>query len=230
MKIVFFGDSLTQGTYGVNYVNKVAAQMPGHHFMNEGINGDTSLNLYKRLERDVLSHKPDGVLIMVGINDAVSHAEPGSRPYYRFYKRVHGGQISPIAFRENLRTIIMKLRFAQIKVWLVLPPVETRPTVVTVLRQMNASAADLGREYQLPVLDLMAQMTPAEVPDRPAVQLIPAMQRNLIRYLTLKPADYDRLRDADGYHYSFDGIHLTENSAQTMANAITNFLRANGVR
>jgi hypothetical protein len=29
MKIVFFGDSLTQGTYGVGYLNKVAAALRG---------------------------------------------------------------------------------------------------------------------------------------------------------------------------------------------------------
>jgi lysophospholipase L1-like esterase len=230
MKIVFFGDSLTQGTYGVNYVNKVAAQMPGHHFINEGVNGDTSLNLYKRVDADVLKHQPDGVLIMVGVNDAVTHAEPGSRLYYRFSKGIRGGQISPIALRENLRAIITKLRFAQIKVWIVLPPVESRPAVVAALRQMNDYAAELGREYQLPVLDLMEQMTPATIPNRPDIRAIPTMGRNLIRALTLKSSDYDRLREAGRYHYSFDGIHLTDSAAQTIADSITNFLRANGVR
>ncbi len=229
MKLVFFGDSLTQGTYGVNYVNKVAAQMPGHHFINQGVNGDTSLNLYQRVDADVLSHKPDGVLLMIGINDAISHAEPGSRFYYRWYKGVRGGQISPIAFRENLRAMLTKLRLAQIKTWMVLPPVESRPAVITTLREMNNYAAELGHEYQLPTLNLMEKMTPTNVPERPAIHAIPKMQQSLIRSLTLKSADYDRLRAARGYHYSFDGLHLTESGAQTIADAIANFLRANGV-
>ena len=229
MKIVFFGDSLTQGTYGVNYVNKVAAQMPGHHFINQGINGDTSLNLYKRVDQDVIDLQPNGVLIMIGVNDAISHAEPKSRLYYRFYKRLPGGQISPIAFRENLRAILTKLRFAQIRVWLVLPPVENHPVVVETLKEMNRYAIELATEYQVPALDLMELMTPHKVPERPTLHAIVKMQQNLIRTLTLNTDGYDRLRNAGGFQYSFDGVHLTENGAQTIADAITDFLRANGV-
>ena len=65
MKIVFFGDNLTQGAYGANYVNKVASAMHGHHFINQGANGDTSLNLFRRVEDDVIAQKPDGVFIMI---------------------------------------------------------------------------------------------------------------------------------------------------------------------
>jgi lysophospholipase L1-like esterase len=110
MKIVFFGDSLTEGTWGVSYVDKAAALLPGHHFLNRGVNGDTSLNLYRRVSQDVIAEKPDGVFMMVGVNDAVSAVAPITRPYYRFVKRVPRGTVSPISFRENLRAILGRLR------------------------------------------------------------------------------------------------------------------------
>lgn len=217
MKIVFFGDSLTQGSYGTSYVNKVAAAMRGHHFINEGVNGDTSLNLYRRVDCDVINHQPDGVLMMIGINDAVSYSEPGTRLYYRYFKKVRGGQITPVAFRENVRATITKLRFAQIKTWVVLPPVEYRPAVVSVLREMNDLAAEVCREQSVPTLDLMALLTPPAVPDRPSLNII---KMGLQRF---------RRRKATGYTYTFDGLHLTEAGAQRVADEITSFLRMNGV-
>ena len=229
MKIVFFGDSLTQGTYGVSYVNKVAAALHGHRFINEGVDGDTSLNLFRRLDKDVLAHQPDGVFIMVGINDALSFAEPGMRWSYRYFKRVRAGQIAPITFRENLRAILMRLRYAQIKVWVALPPVEYRPELIRTLRQMNDYVAEVCREMQVPVLDLMAIMTPAEVPDRPPLKALTGMVWPRVLTTLLRRADEEARRAAGSFTYSFDGVHLTDSGAQQMADEIVPFLRANGV-
>src|SRR5690349_10506283 len=106
MKIIFFGDSLTEGSLGVGYVDKVAAALRGHHFINQGVNGDTSLNLYRRVQTDVIDERPDGVFIMIGANDAISSVDPAAQAYYRFRKRVPGGKLSPISFRENMRAIL----------------------------------------------------------------------------------------------------------------------------
>lgn len=224
MKIVFIGDSLTQGTHGANYVNKVAAALRGHHFINQGVNGDTSLNLYRRVDRDVIAHQPQATFIMIGVNDALSYSEPGTRLYFRFIKHIRGGRMTPITFRENLRATLMKLQIAQIKTWVALPPVEYRLETVDALRQINAAASEICRDMRVPTLDLMAVLSPSEVPDRP-----PINYSYMLRLLTTRPAVYDRLRSAGGFAYTFDGIHLTEDGAQRMADAIVPFLRDNGV-
>lgn len=226
MKIVFFGDSLTQGNFGVGYVDKVAKLMRGHHFVNSGINGDTSLNLYRRIDRDVLDLQPDGVFIMIGCNDAASYVEMGTSWYFRYFKRIPGGKISPIAFRENLRAVLTKIQISKKRVWVALPPLEYRPALVDALRQMNAEAAKLCAEMNIPVLDLMAYLTPKDIPERPPMGMGTALQ-NLTALLTGR--HYDQLRAAGGYTYSFDGIHLTDDGAQRIAELVTNFLRVNGV-
>lgn len=228
MKIIFFGDSLTQGTHGANYVNKVAAAMRGHHFINQGVNGDTSLNLYRRVDRDVIEQNPDGVFLMIGVNDAISHSDPGSRPYYRFAKGVRGGQITPIALRENLRAILTKLRFAQIRVWVALPPIEHRPAAVATLREMNQCASEVCRELNVPALDLMAKLTPQSVPERPPKQAL-STAFDALRALTLSAGSYENLRASGGYSYTFDGVHLTDAGAQRIADEVVSFLRTNGV-
>ncbi len=225
MKIVFIGDSLTQGIYGANYVNKVAAALRGHHFINEGLNGDTSLNLFRRVNAHIIDHQPQGAFIMIGINDALSYSEPGTRPYFRFVKRIRGGKMTPITFRENLRATLMRLQLAQIKAWVALPPVEYRPQVVDVLRQINAAAAEVCHEMRVPTLDLMALLTPPEIPNRPPLNGF----SYTLQLLTIRPNAYERARAAGGFAYTFDGVHLTEDGAQRMADAIVIFLRENGV-
>ncbi len=227
MNIIFFGDSLTQGTFGTGFVDKIAAAFPAHRFLNQGVNGDTTLNLYRRVSRDVIDLRPDGVFIMVGINDAITYAEAGTRHFYRLFKQIPKGVISPISARENMRAILSRLAAAQIKVWVGLPPIEYNPRTVDALRQLNAYTAEICAEMHIPTLDLMTQLTPSSVPNRPPFNLS-IYARNFRTLLLGKPA-YDRMREAGNFTYSFDGIHLTEDGAQRFADLIVPFLRTNGL-
>jgi lysophospholipase L1-like esterase len=69
--IICFGDSLTSGigaAPGQDYPSQLAA-MIGKPVVNKGIPGDTTASALRRLNRDVLSAKPDIVLITLGGND-----------------------------------------------------------------------------------------------------------------------------------------------------------------
>jgi lysophospholipase L1-like esterase len=69
--ILCFGDSLTSGTgadAGMDYPSQLA-KMIGKPIINRGIPGDTTTSALARLNRDVLSAKPDMVLITLGGND-----------------------------------------------------------------------------------------------------------------------------------------------------------------
>ena len=69
--IICFGDSLTSGTgatTGMDYPSQLAGII-GKPVINRGISGDTTSRARRRLDRDVLSAKPDVVLITLGGND-----------------------------------------------------------------------------------------------------------------------------------------------------------------
>jgi lysophospholipase L1-like esterase len=75
-KIVFLGDSITQGGGGekgyCTLVQKgVEAKMPdaGITFVNAGISGNKVPDVQGRLQKDVLDKKPTLVFIYIGIND-----------------------------------------------------------------------------------------------------------------------------------------------------------------
>ncbi len=60
--IVLFGDSRIETWYPDPYSDKFA-------FINAGVTGETTTEMRRRFERDVISLKPDYVLIQAGVND-----------------------------------------------------------------------------------------------------------------------------------------------------------------
>lgn len=85
MKIVFFGDSVTESErdasnpkdLGTGYVKfaegKFRLLYPESRveFLNRGVGGDGVSDLAARVQKDVLDEKPDVVVLQVGINDAM---------------------------------------------------------------------------------------------------------------------------------------------------------------
>ena len=84
MKIIFLGDSITdagrntnngsmvsvgQG-YALMVQGKLSVQYPGEHsFLNYGISGSRSIDIYARIKEQCWNHEPDLVSLLVGIND-----------------------------------------------------------------------------------------------------------------------------------------------------------------
>lgn len=89
MRILFYGDSITDMDrdrnasgddfrrgmgLGHGYVNFVAAELlsknpNGYEFINRGISGNRSVDLYARIKADCWNHNPDVVSVLIGIND-----------------------------------------------------------------------------------------------------------------------------------------------------------------
>ncbi len=84
-KVIFFGDSITQA--GVNpggYITKMKEMLEKQgikdkfQLIGAGIGGNKVYDLYLRMEEDVLSQKPDVVVIYVGVNDVWHKASYGT--------------------------------------------------------------------------------------------------------------------------------------------------------
>lgn len=80
--VVFAGDSITdcgrraaEAPFGAGYVRHsielITARYPGLKlkYFNEGIGGNTVMDLRNRWEDDVLRHQPDWITVKIGIND-----------------------------------------------------------------------------------------------------------------------------------------------------------------
>ena len=102
-KLVCFGDSLTFATN--SYVSHLQEALPEIEVIKSGRGGDKTTWALTRLESAVLAHKPDAVLIMLGVNDAlVGHGIWADEP-----------SLSPETYYENLIWIVHLCRLQGIK-------------------------------------------------------------------------------------------------------------------
>lgn len=222
MKLIFLGDSLTWGQYGGDWVAEIARRCDKQEIINAGIGGNTVVNLLRRLDDDVIAHEPDGVFVMVGGNDAISYSQPQTRPYYKKSQQIPDGVVTPDLFTTTYRELLTQLQVNHIQTWVALAPAEYSPTVVQHKKQYNAFAAEAARTFNVPVLDLMAHFAPAEIKDRPPITL------NFIDRIGQRSSggfdDFENERQREGYTFTFDGLHLTPDAAQTVASLVIDFL------
>lgn len=101
MKILFQGDSITDALrnyddstdFGRGYALLVAAELgyenPDYEFVNKGISGNRSTDLYARIKRDIINLKPDVMSILIGVNDVWHESERqdgvDAEKYYKIY-------------------------------------------------------------------------------------------------------------------------------------------------
>ncbi len=118
--IVALGDSMTddlQGWFGIfQQVLNLTVDQADFTFVNAGVSYDTSADALKRLNRDVLAHDPDWVIVALGTFDAQRlHVEP-NRPL-----------VSLAGYWENINTIesAVKEYTDNPLIWITPPPVIT---------------------------------------------------------------------------------------------------------
>jgi lysophospholipase L1-like esterase len=72
--IVFVGDSITEGAGDDEmggWTRRLAPKLPAHiRAVHAGVGGDSILLVLQRMQRDVLAHDPDLIVLAVGINDS----------------------------------------------------------------------------------------------------------------------------------------------------------------
>lgn len=225
MKIVFLGDSLTWVGYGGSYFEELVKLLPEHELINAGVGGNTVVNLLRRADEDVLAHEPDAVFVMVGGNDAVSYSQPKTRSYYRQAMALEDGMVTPEQFEQAYRDLLTKLQLAHAVVWIGLEPNEYNPTTVDALRDYNARVKQIARSFNVPVLDLMEAFPPVDVPERSplGIEFILTIGAREKRGWT----DYESARAAGNFTFTFDGLHLTPETAKQVAQLIAAFIREN---
>ncbi|AMR32259.1 G-D-S-L family lipolytic protein [Mucilaginibacter sp. PAMC 26640] len=115
VKIVFFGDSITEyGTRPDGYITLFRQKLKDNNksadyeVAGAGIGGNKIYDLYLRYEDDVLSKNPDFVVIWVGVNDV-------------WHKRLSGTGTDYDKFGRFYTALIKKLQAKGIKVTLCTP-------------------------------------------------------------------------------------------------------------
>lgn len=189
-KIVFMGDSITAGGQRAKngYVNLVmrALNQEGLELthVGAGISGHKSNDMLARLERDVLHHKPQWLLLSCGVND-VWHFK------LRLGKRTFKGV--PLAdYKKNITAIIDRAQAAGIKVMILTSTMIGEDPERELNRNLipyNAFLKEIAGKKKCLLADLNKEMqeTLRKIPDVPGKARMfgePKYERNIKNKLT----------------------------------------------
>lgn len=133
VKIILFGDSITQaGVKPGGYITMMQEAAGAEYEMSgAGVSGNKVYDLYLRMEADVLSKKPDVVVIYVGVNDV-------------WHKQTHQTGTDPDKFVSFYSAMIKKMQSSGIRVILCTPAVIGEKTDFS-----NAQDGDLNSYSQI---------------------------------------------------------------------------------
>ena len=155
MKIIFFGDSITdcdrdrqnEKSLGDGYVkilsDKLLPLYPdrGIELINKGVSGDRVSDLLARVDADVIAHKPDAVVIMIGINDT-------------WNKFKHDLELDLDKFETDFKALLTKLKEAGIVIIFLEPfllpspdKFRLRPLFDKELKIINKYGLELADEF-----------------------------------------------------------------------------------
>ncbi|MEW4486939.1 GDSL-type esterase/lipase family protein [Thalassoglobus sp. JC818] len=132
--VVFLGDSITQG-----WGDKLHKSFGEMKVANRGISGDTTRGMLIRLEEDVLSLNPTGVVMLMGTNDLEEGADPKT-------------------VASNIQLILEAIHAHQsempIIISLVFPSSETKKRPSNKIQELNQLIREAARNFEhVTVLD-----------------------------------------------------------------------------
>lgn len=136
LKVIFFGDSITQagvkpGGYITLMQETVRSKDLKYELIGAGVSGNKIYDLFLRFEDDILSKKPDVVVIYIGVNDV-------------WHKQSSQTGTDPDKFIAFYTAMIKKMQTAGIRVIMCTPAVIGERTDYS-----NAQDGDLNRYSQM---------------------------------------------------------------------------------
>lgn len=152
VRIVFFGDSITQmGNDPGGYIDLMRQDISGkglsdkYELIGEGIGGNKVYDLYLRHEDDVLAHNPDLVFIYIGVNDV--------------WHKAWGTGTDADKFEGFYRALIRKIQATGAKVVLCTPAVIGERIDFTNqldgdLNKYSVTIRNLAAEFNCSLIDL----------------------------------------------------------------------------
>ena len=198
MKILFFGDSITESgrnllepnDLGVGYVKIAAGKLrllyPDRKIevVNRGVGGNRTADLLLRVQEDVIGEHPDYIVLQAGVNDV----------WCRFSL---GEVVTPEQFESNYRELVKELKATGAKLILIEPyvlPIGDKQRFRPFLNKFNAIIRAIAEEQKLtliPVDEIFTGVT----------------------------------QDIDPRQFSTDGVHPTHRGCRYIADLVIKELR-----
>ena len=230
--VVCCGDSITHGRIGYNWVEYLNKKNPGYIFINAGINGDLTWNVYKRLN-DIIKCKPSIITLLIGTNDAMgSQTKKLGNDYIKMKKLPKPP--SNDWFKENYEKILLKLiNNTDAKIYpITLPWVgEDENSIISkIIGDQNDIIQNLARKYELDVIQFNEKIKTelieiAKDEDQSQFRYeidykrMYRIARAVILYYGFNYS-WNAISKKYGLYYSCDFIHLNDDGGSMLAKMV----------
>jgi lysophospholipase L1-like esterase len=152
-KIVFIGDSLTDGAAWPDWVISTLQTQRQYRKLvmyNAGVGGNTINDMKLRLQRDVIDMQPDLVIMHAGTNDC----------------RL---DMDMTKYQQSYDDVVKALRDKKIKVLLLTLPSITSPEFDKQLYKMDDAMREVAKKYDCPVAEVHTAFTKAIAEGKPCI-------------------------------------------------------------
>lgn len=178
--IAFLGDSVTQGCFDAYWqedsIMTVFDQTQGYHqklakllamlypsvpvtIINAGISGGDAVHGLQRLERDVLRHEPDMVVVCFGLNDAFLGLEGLTRytdALHEIFQKLRAQNIETVFMTPNMMATEISCHLQDPRIWEIAANISCVQNSGT-LDAYVAAAISVCREHNIRVCDCYAK-------------------------------------------------------------------------
>lgn len=237
MIVACLGSSTTAGKgQAYDWVGSLARNLAEKHvqFRNFGVGGDLAYNALQRVS-EVVSSRPDKVVVLVGGNDVLARASAKARRFYRIFKGI-SAEPSAELYRQNMALLARRLNLgttAEIALCSLTPIGENLHSAEPFQQKLNRYLTEYsaivreialqeGLKY-LPVFERMCdEIAASPGPALDSFQFLP-MYRDAFRVLILGK-NPDEIAAMNGWHLHTDGVHLNSVGGKILAKLVQEFV------
>jgi lysophospholipase L1-like esterase len=231
MEVLCIGDSLTFGSVGYSYIKYLK---PGLKAINKGINGETTLGAYKRLQKYIIDSRYLAIrtyIIFIGINDIflpyLGTLSPmwklQMRPRINFKKCISDNDVFAVSY-EKILQLLDKHDKNAIVVGLPLLQLEKIPFNKILAR--NAVIKEMAEKYDRPYVDTYS-LQKSVLKGSPrlyswGITNIPRILEEIA--MLVFPFSKDMFSRMRHLELTVDGVHFNSLSAKIVAGEINKYL------
>jgi len=225
MRVLFLGDSITEGKLGVSYVPKVDIKDSENSLVNRGVGGDTVSSLYSRVLKMKDLPSFDYIVVFIGVNDVFGKMS-NTYKVLKLLRRQLWAKDSSV-FKDHYNNLITHIKEKNKNIIIISPLLigeDLSNKWNNELSGINNVIYDISKTNNLIYLDVYAQykkyLSGKLISDYLPIKLLSIYKDS--KTLTTTSL-VDQKSNERGLHLTLDGVHLNTLGANILSKTITEY-------